>query len=230
MAQTSRGHKIEHTIIKNARFGIIADSSSTLIIENSQILNAISAGLIAIHSRVNAENCLFAGNGGNAVQLEYGGSYDFTYCTLASYGVDNAALRMTNVRCLDQFCQNARLNDLKVQFKNSIIFGSSSDEIEFFDAEQALFDYNFENCIVRVQDLVDEDDTPDFFDHCIPCQPGAGESNIVLFKDPSEGDYTLDSLSIADGFGIPIFNQTIDILGVTRDVSMPDVGCFERVE
>jgi len=230
LTRTSRGHKMQHTIIKNARFGIIADSSSTLIIENSQILNAISGGLIAIHSRVNAENCLFAGNGGNAVQLEYGGSYDFTYCTLASYGVDNSALRMTNVLCLDQFCQQARLNDLKVRFKNSIIFGSRSDEIELFDAEQALFDYNFENCIVRVQDLVDEDDTPDFFDHCIPCQPGAGESDVVLFKNPSEDDYTLDSLSIADGFGIPIFNQTTDILGVTRDASMPDVGCFERVE
>ncbi len=231
LTKTSRGHKIEHTIIKNARFGIIADSSSTLIMENSQILNAISGGLIAIHSRVNAENCLFAGNGGNAVQLEYGGSYDFSYCTLASYGVDNAALRMTNVLCLDQFCEQARFNDLKVRFKNSIIFGSRSDEIELFNAEQAAFDYNFENCIVRVEDLVDEDDTPDFFNNCIPCQPSQGEgNNIVLFKDPSEGDYTLDSLSIADGFGIPIFNQTTDILGVTRDASMPDAGCFERVE
>ena len=196
LTRTSRGHKIEHTIIKNARFGIVADSSSTLIIENSQIINAISGGLIAIHSRVNAENCLFAGNGGNAVQLEYGGSYDFTYCTLASYGVDNSALRMTNVLCLDQFCERARFNGLKVRFKNSIIFGSRSDEIELFNIEQTSFDYNFENCIVRVDDLVDEENTPDFFDNCIPCQPSQGEgNNIILFKDPSEGDYTLDSLS-----------------------------------
>ena len=138
---------------------------------------------------------------------------------------------MTNVLCLDQFCQEARFNDLKVQFKNSIIFGSLKDEIELFDAEQALFDYNFENCIVRVEDLVDEEDTPDFFNHCIPCQPSQGEGNsVVLFKDPGKGDYTLDSLSIADGFGTPIFNQTTDILGVSRDASMPDAGCFERVE
>ena len=187
--------------------------------------------MYARHSRVNAENCLFAGNGGNAVQLEHGGSYDFTYCTLASYGVDNTALRMTNIRCFDQFCERAIVNDLKAQFKNSIIFGSRSDEIEFFNAEQAGFDYNFENCIIRVQDLVDEDDTPDFFDNCIPCQPSQGEgNNVVLFKDPSEGDFTLDSLSIADGFGIPIFNQTTDILGVRRDATNPDAGCFERIE
>ncbi len=231
LTPASRGHKIEHTIIKNAIAGIIADSSSTLIIENSQIINAAGSGLFARHSRVNAENCLFAGNGGNAVQLEFGGSYDFSYCTLASYGVDNSALRMTNIRCFDQFCERAIFNDLRAQFKNSIIFGSRSDEIELFNASQAAFEYSFENCIVRVDDLVDEDDTPDFFDNCIPCQPSQGEgNNVALFTNPSEDDYTLDSLSIADGFGIPIRNQTTDILGVQRDASMPDAGCFERVE
>ncbi|MEM6317144.1 MAG: right-handed parallel beta-helix repeat-containing protein [Bacteroidota bacterium] len=226
----SRGHKIEHTVIKNAIFGMIVDSSATLIIENSQILNAAGLGMIGIHSRIKAENCLFAGNGGNAVEFRYGGSYTFDYCTLASYGVDNAALRMGNVRCLDQLCTRGRFNDLRARFKNSIIFGSRSDEIDLFRAEQAAFDYEFENCIVRVDDLVDEDDTPDFFDHCVPCQPSQGVSDVALFKDPSEGDFTLDSLSIAEGFAAPIFNVTIDLLGNDRDAEMPDAGCFEKIE
>jgi len=229
---TSRGNKIEHTTIKNARFGIIADSSSTLIINNSQIINAISGGLIGIHSTIIAQNSLFAGNGGNAVQLAYGGNYDFTYCTLASYGVDNAALSMSNVVCTDelQLCSTRRANALRANFKNSIIFGSRSDEIELLNFDDAAFDYNFENCIVKVQDLVDEEDTPDFFDNCIPCQPGAGERDVVLFKNPSENDYTLDSLSIADGFGTPVSRITTDILGQLRDASNPDVGCFEGME
>ena len=230
LTSTSRGHKFENTIIKNARFGVIVDSAATLIMENSQVINAISSGVIGVHSRISATNCLFAGNGGNAVQLEYGGSYTFTYCTIASYGVDNSALRMTNVRCLDEFCEQARFNDLRAQFRNSIIFGSRSDEIDLFDSGQAAFEYNFENCIVKVDDLLDEEDTPNFFDNCIPCQPGRGERDVVLFKDPSENDYTLDSLSIADGYATPIFNRTLDILGVSRDASMPDAGCFERVE
>lgn len=228
--RTSRGNRINHAIIRNARFGMIVDSSATLIIENSRVLNAISGGVIGIHSRINAENCLFAGNGGNAVQLEYGGNYDFTYCTLASYGVDNSALRMSNALCLDQLCTAARFNDLRVRFRNSIIFGSRSDEIEVFNPEQAAFDYNFSNCIVRVEDLVDENSLPDFFDNCIPCQPGAGESNAPLFVSPSEGDYTLDSLSIADGFAAPIFNLTEDITGQSRDTEMPDAGCFEKIQ
>ena len=232
LTRTSRGHKIEHTIIKNARFGMIVDSSATLIIENSQIINAISSGIIGFHSRIKAENCLFAGNGGNAAQLVYGGNYDFSYCTLASYGVDNSALFMSNVRCTDelQLCATRLGNDMNAQFKNSIIFGSRSDEIELQDFDDAAFNYNFENCIVRVDDLVDEDDTPDFFDNCIPCLPSQGESNVVLFTDPSENDYTLDSLSIADGFAESIFNLRTDILGVQRDANTPDAGCFERVE
>lgn len=232
LVPTSRGNKIEHAIIRNARFGVIADSSSTLIINNSQILNAISGGLIGVHARIVSENCLFAGNGGNAVQLAYGGNYDFTYCTLASYGVDNAALAMNNAVCTDELglCSTRRTNALNARFKNSIIFGSRSDEIELINYPEAAFDYSFENCIVKVEDLVDEEDTPDFFDHCIPCQPGAGEDDILLFKDPSEDDYTLDSLSIANGFAVPIARLNTDILSINRDASMPDAGCFERVE
>lgn len=226
----SKGSQIVHTTIKNARFGIIADSASTVELENSQILNSSSGGIIGIHAEINAVNCLFAGNGGNAVQLEYGGTYNFTYCTLASYGVDNSALRMTNLLCLDDFCNEARFNDLTVRFKNSIVFGSRADEIDLLNANQAAFDYNFENCIVRVDDLLEEMDTPDFFDHCIPCQPGRGEGNVILFKDPSENDYTLDSLSIADGFAAPILGLTIDNIGERRDENIPDAGCFERNE
>jgi len=57
LSRTSRGNRIEHAIIKNARFGVIADSSSTLIIQNSTIMNSISGGLIGVHSSITANNC-----------------------------------------------------------------------------------------------------------------------------------------------------------------------------
>ena len=85
--------------------------------------------------------------------------------------------------------------------RNEILFFGQS-VLDSLSCADQFFDYNFENCIVRVEDLVDEEDTPDLFDNCIPCQPSQGEgNNVMLFKNPSEGDYTLDSLSIADGFG-----------------------------
>jgi len=99
-----------------------------------------------------------------------------------------------------------------------------------FNIPDVSFNYTFENCVVRVDDLVDEMDTPDFFDNCDPCIPEAGTRDAILFVDPNEGDYHLDSLSIADGFGRFLANLQEDIEGTVRDRNMPDVGCFERVE
>ncbi len=230
LSRTSRGNRINHAIIKNARFGVVVDSSATLIIENSTITNSISGGLIGVHSSITANNCLLYGNGGNAVQLEYGGNYDFRHCTLASYGVDNSALRMSNALCLDQLCTQARLNNLRARFTNSIVYGSRTDEVELFNIPDASFNYTFENCIVRVDDLVSEMDTPDFFDHCDPCLPEAGTRDVILFANIDEDDYRLDSLSIADGFGKFLGNIRVDIEGTERDRDMPDAGCYERVE
>ena len=228
LSRTSRGNRIEHAVIKNARFGVIADSASTLVLLNTTVANAISGGVIGVHSSITANNCLFYGNGGNAVQLEYGGNYDFRYCTLASYGVDNSALRLSNALCLDQLCTEARLNDLNAIFVNSIVYGSRKDEVELFNLDQADFNYSLENCVVKIEDLLE--DTPDFYDHCNPCIPEAGNTDILLFKEVDENDYHLDSLSIAEGFAMPLSSIPLDLEGTPRDLSTPDAGCFEKID
>jgi len=173
---------------------------------------------------------LIYGNGGNAVQLEYGGNYTFRHCTLTSYGVDNDALRMSNALCLDEFCSQARLNTLRARFINSIIYGSRRDEIDLFNLEGALFEYTFENCVVRVNELLEPDATPDFFDNCAPCIPEAGATDVILFKDAGEDDFHLDSLSIAENYARPLTNIQEDLEGNPRDGIMPDAGCFEKIE
>lgn len=228
LSRASRGNRIEHAIIKNARFGIIADSASTLVLLNTTVANAISGGVIGVHSSITANNCLIYGNGGNAVQLEYGGRYDFRYCTLASYGVDNTALRLSNALCLDQFCSEARLNNLSATFTNSIIYGSRRDEVELFNLQEADFEYTLENCVVKIEELIE--DTPDFYDNCNPCIPEPGNRDILLFKNVEEDNYRLDSLSIADGFAQPLSAIPLDIEGTERDLSTPDAGCFEKIE
>ena len=232
LSRGSRGSTINHAIIKNARFGMYADSAATVVMNNTTVANCISGGIIGVRSNITANNCLVYGNGGNAVQLEYGGNYTFRHCTLTSYGVDSDALRMSNALCLDEFCTEARLNTLRARFINSIVYGSRSDEIDIFNIEGAGFNYSFENCIVRVDEIVDEDATPDFFDNCTPCIPEAGTSNsdVILFKNPNENDFRLDSLSIAEAFASPISNITEDIEGNLRDRTTPDAGCFEKID
>lgn len=221
----SNGHVMKNTIVKNSIVGVRADST-TLTLENVQFINTAGSGLVSVRSNISAQNSLFHSNSGNCVQLEFGGTHDFKYCTLASYGVDASALRLTNVLCLDQFCSEYRWNDLNTKFTNSIVFGSRRDEISLFAVPEADFNYNFENCIVKVDEL-DDDPSPytDFFDNCLPCFNAT--TSDALFVDVDEDDYHLDTLSIAEGQAIPLLNLTVDLDGNERDETNPDLGCYE---
>lgn len=224
----TKGHRLEHCIVRNSIIGIRVDSAADLTMRNSQIYNTASSGLIGIHAKIDAENCLFYGNTGFSIQLEYGGEYNFSYCTAASYGVDGEALRMGNALCLDDLCSNYVAYPLKAQFRNCIIFGSRADQITLFDRvnDPALFDYQLKNCIVRVRDLLKTDAYPDFMDHCQPCINTDNQDTI--FIDPGKNRYRLDTLhSIANRFAAPIPGIDKDLDGKMRDALTPDAGCFE---
>ncbi len=221
----STGSSFENAIIKNSIVGVRVDSAAQASFKNTQIFNTTSSGLIGLHANISAENSLFHSNSGNCVQLEYGGNYDFTYCTLASYGVDASALRMTNLLCLDQLCTEYRVNGLNATFKNTIVFGSRKDEISMFKTDQAAFNYNFQNCVVRIDELDDEPPFDDFFSHCNPCINGG--NNTVLFVDGNDRDYRLDTLSVAEAQAMPIPAILKDLAGKDRDLLAPDIGCYE---
>lgn len=227
-------NKINHTTIKNAQFGVRLDPSASLEIKNSTLHNMSSVGIAAIGATVSAENCLIYNTGSHCTQIAFGGNYRFDYCTMASYGVDASAINISNGICANAECSQAFWNDLKVDFRNSIIYGSREDEVNLndfsrFDGIQADFDYNFENCIVRVKKLIDENENnayPDFFDHCNPCANASPSEK--LFIDANEDDYHLDSLSIAEKQAQVINTINTDLEGNMRDGSMPDIGCYER--
>ncbi len=230
----SSGHRMEYASIKNSLFGIYVDSAAELSMKNCQIFNTSGAGLFAVHSEVTAENCLFYNNGSHSVQLVYGGNYDFTYCTLANYGTDAAALSMGNGICDDPFCETAppRINALTANFLNCIIFGSKRDEVSISDftgqqgQDRSVLGYNFSHCIVRIDELTDATlGYPDFFTWCDPCINA--NSTDALFANTNEDDYHLDTLSIAEGKAIPLLDITIDLENNMRDAAAPDIGCFE---
>lgn len=232
----SRGNLIEYATVRNSRFGILVDSTAELTARNARIYNTASSALIGFHSDITAENCLIYNSGATAVLLTLGGDYDFTYCTIVSYGVNASALGMSNFFCYTSDCSVAAEYRLNARFKNSIIFGSQNDEIELADARggenPAQFNIKFEDCIVKVRDLLTVGDGlyADFFEkQCEPCING--DRNDALFVDANEDDYRLDSLSIAEGMAKPIdFPRpiNIDLEGKPRDAQTPDIGCYER--
>jgi hypothetical protein len=222
------GHRIEHCIIRNSVIGVRVDSAADLTLRNTQIYNTASSGLIGIHAKINAENCLFHTNTGFSVQLEYGGDYDFKYCTAAAYGVDGEAIRVGNALCFDAACEAYVANRLQARFANCIFTGSRADQITLFDRldDPAQFDYQFKNCIVRVRDLLDEKATPDFFDHCQPCLNSSGQDTI--FIDPNAKKFRLDTLhSRANRYALPLSGVDKDLDGKMRDATAPDAGCYE---
>lgn len=230
----SRGNVIEYATIKNSNIGVYVDSSAQLTIRNSRFYNTAGSGLLAIHSTVTAENCLFYNNQVTSVTLRHGGDYNFTYCTMVSYGIRASALGMNNFRCYKEDCSVANVYRLNASFRNCLIYGSDRDEMELSDASQGqtagIFNVKFENCVVKVQDLIARGQFVNFLGGiCDPCING--KSTDKVFKDPNNDDYRLDSLSIARDYGKPISAPrpiTTDIENVMRNVQKPDPGCFER--
>ena len=219
--------KMNHAKILNAIVGIRADSAASLTLNKVEVRNSASSGLVGVSAKIKATNCLFADNGGYGMQFEIGGNYDINYCTVANYGNEKSALRLSNLLCLNQDCSEYYDADLYARFNNCIFFGSQKDEIELFDGETAGFDYEIKNSIVRVKDLTKPNAYPDFFDHCNPCINGLGDDK--LFVDVDEQKYQLDTLSIAEQKAVPISGVVDDLIGVMRDVSTPDIGCYEYV-
>lgn len=225
----SANNVIDHTIIKNSILGIQADSATVVDLKQTQIFNTTGAGITAAHATITAENCLLFDNYGGGLKLGYGGNYEFKYCSIGSYGIQAPALEMTNIRCLDQFCSEYRQNPLTASFTNCIIAGSSDDEMTFLDiengADPAQFDYQFENCIVKVDELPLEDAFDDFDARCMGCI--RMENADPLFTNIDSLNYRLVDMSIAIGQAQPIPGISVDLANNLRDASNPDIGCYE---
>ena len=231
----STNNSMTHTTIRNSIVGVRVDSAAQLSLQHCTIHNTNSSNLLGVHADIYAENCLFfSSNSQNNVQLEYGGNYLFNYCTIATFssaaGIshNSPALRMTNARCLDQFCEDFFENPLNAQFQNCIIYGSRIDEIQLFDrTENGNFTFTFDHCLIKADE--NEVDNSIIFDNCNQCVINSDP----FFVDVRELDYHLDTLSAAEAMGIPINNPitnqpiNIDIEHNLRDAATPDIGAYE---
>jgi hypothetical protein len=232
IGSNSVGNVFNYTTIRNSRVGMRVDSAASLTLKNCKIYNTAGSGLYASHARVSAENTLFYNNYGNNVQLEFGGVYDFTYCTMASYGSRNPALGANNFKCYERSslsCTKALAYPLSMSATNCIFYGSKDDEISFTDATTTAtndFTTNFKNCLVRVKDLLKADNTPDFLTtRCKDCVNA--DSKAKVFRKPSDDNYKLDTLSVAEMKALVIPSISKDLEDKIRDLQKPDIGCFE---
>ncbi len=228
LGPNSKGNVFEHVQIYNPIVGVLVDSNATLDIRYAKIAYTSGSALSSYAGDIRADNVLMFDNVRNGVQLALGGTHRFRYCTIANFGNTSEAVLASNIFCLDPLCSEAYLNTLSAEFINCIVTGNQKDEITLVDGSGGVagaFNYQFTNSLVRIEDLLDEDQWPDFLSNCLSCIQYT--SSDKLFIDLNEGDFHLDSLAVVRNKALPLNDVLYDLDGVLRNPVNPDIGCYE---
>lgn len=233
----SVNNEIHGAIIKNGNIGVRVDSlaanaNPNLVMTNTRIENMAGVSLFSIESTIEAYNCVFGNAGQYSAALSRGGDYKFYHCTFGNYWVNGnrqtPALLLNNWIEADGSTFTYDLN--QAYFGNCIVYGNNQTEIGLDENEASTFNFEFDNCLLRVNlDDVDVSDLAEFHDIIYNEDPE--------FMNPSEEDFALDTLSPAFNTGdISITNTDFgilgtDVLGNSRPFgSGPDIGAHERQE
>jgi len=177
-------------------------------------------------------NSLFYNQGQASFSAINGGNYDFAFCTFANLGNSYSGIVWSNFYCEDPIdCPHPYTFPLDAKMTNCIVTGSDEDELSLKPVADPTVRFNllFDHCLLKIRKLTDQNQFPkfiqDYTQNCI-----ISGSLDPLFIDISKDNYRLDTLSMADGKGIPINNILNDLENVLRDPLKPDLGCYERLK
>jgi len=220
---------LNHTSIEHSIVGLSVDSTARATLESCTIAHTAGSAISASNANITANNSLFYNNGSFGLSLNFGGTYNFNYCTVANYNNQDQAVFLNNFKCIVADCSQILPNPIQARFRNCILVGNDDDEIALIDitdgAEPTFFDYELNNCIVIVDDLLDADAYPNFFDNCIDCKNVSRTDSIFL--DLDNFNFNLDTTSVAIDMASTINGITQDIVGNPRETNTPDIGCYE---
>ncbi|RXJ49744.1 hypothetical protein [Gelidibacter gilvus] len=238
--QGSKENDINFATVKNATIGILAENNPTsaipkLTIKNSKIYNSSNFGILGRATSIRAENVVLNNAGQAAFAGTYGGTYNFTHCTIANYWSNSfrqfPALYLNNFLALedDTVVTNA-LN--AANFNNCIIYGNDNPEFLVEEVEGAAFNFKFTNCLIRFNDPNNKfasDPNYDFDNVAL-------YENIVFNQEPDFMDSSKNKLIIGHesaAIGVignnPFSNSVpFDILNVSRSAA-PDLGAYQHV-
>ena len=235
----SRDHQFSHTTIKNATVGILMESNNgfqepTLSIDNTQIYNCSTIGILGRTAHIAAENLVVNNCGQASLFLSFGGKYQFKHSTIANYW--QQSFRQFPSVLINNFFVTAEQDTLteslvEASFDNSIIYGNERRELIMNRSEDAGFDVSFKNTLIKFQDFENQfSDLPlyNFDDENI-------YESIILnentdFKAPNDNELIIGEESAANSLGNqPTANDVpLDLLGNDRTVN-PDAGAYQSV-
>lgn len=233
LTQGSVNNIFQHTTIKNSTVGILADNSP-LLLSNVQIYNSTNVGLMARNSLIEGENIVINNSGQSSLAIQLGGSYEFRHCTFANYwtgsfrsfptvSIDNTFETETDIFVADL---------IKADFINCIIFGNERREFSVFKNDQAAFNFNFTNCLLRFEDPTGEFSDNPLYDFTNPSLYPATKFNLdPFFQNTETNNFNIENVnSGADGIGKAGVLPLEDLNGRQRSQNNPDAGAYESIE
>jgi len=228
----SKDNTMDYAIIKNANKGIQIDSmgfsdNPMLVLSNSRIENMSLNCIDAWATKLKASNCIFANSGSYSVALRFGGYYEFYHCTLGNYYSSRFKTRKEPSLMLNNYYtygSKVYAHDLKKAYlANCIIYGLMGDEISLDQVDAAVFNYQFQNCLLKTKSTLHSDD---------PAFSGSIFNKDPMFSDVSKNDYSIGSMSPAKNVGDrKIATQfSTDLIGNSRLADEgPDLGALEWI-
>lgn len=211
----SKNNSFSFTEIKNATNGVTleaepdADTIPELKIANCTLKNC-SANILSItNSDLYAVNSLIGNAAGYLCTIAGGGNYYFDFCTFENYSYD---FFRNSVSFYFSNKDASGNNDLKGRFRNSIVWGDKTEEIELVNDNSNAFDLSADYSILKTAQTI------------------AGTNTLLntdpLFQNAYIKDFTLRASSPAINSGLVIPSISHDLKANPRDVT-PDRGCYE---
>lgn len=236
----SKNNEIKNAQIKNGTIGVLVDSMQTkkptLTIENSEIYNHSSFGILARETSIKANNLVVGSAGKSSFAGTMGGAYSFTHCTFANFW-KNGLRTLPSVLINNFFTYKKNGKEIiktqnlyKANFTNCIIYGNNNIEFMLNKVSGGAFNYNIKNCLIRF------DDTGESYKNNaeLNFSDTTHYSQVLLNKDPDFKDALQNEFIIGEKSGAvkkahirSALLFPTDILGVSR-TSNPDIGAYQH--
>lgn len=224
----SKDNQLQYADIRNSYQGIITgglslDANPKILLEQCILDNIYDAGILSTQSDISASNCLISNCGKNIV-LDFGGRYDFTNCTVASFSNGFIAHKDPVLAVSNYILQGSSplTGDLSASFLNCIFWGDYgivNDEVVVSQQGSGNFAVGFTNCLWKIQDI----------------PSGISQANMIANLDPKFDsvstlrnyyDFHLKPVSPAIGKGAATA-LTVDLDGNLRGSGVQDLGAYQ---
>jgi hypothetical protein len=229
-------NSINYAVIKNGVYGIqaedvefdgvIGDAPTNLVISNTIVRN-MTVGLLARSYTIDMFNSVISDCKSYCAAITQGGNYSFKQNTFANYW--RYSQRSTPAFFMNDFISVNNTNQhipLNIKVDNSIIYGNIDNEIEKDLLDSVNDNYQFRNCLFKVDEKV------------TPISVIPGFTNYIKNQNPNFEDYfkydyhLKDPSSCIDAgdnslLTVPPLNTDLD--GNTRPQgAAADLGAYEK--